>query len=360
MVDSGALGGFQVWLARQGWSSDPFTFAILPELLVGYGRQLNELQSVIDSGHKVALLVGPTGSGKTTLLKALAAGVRNKDVVYLPKPPVQPEEFIGIFNERYAAGWWIFQRKATSLFSLPQFLDSALKRQKRDVLLVVDEAHEASDAVLEWIRVLSDQVDRATIILSALPAFEQHLAQHLETLRKRISEKVELLSLTKEETAALISRRIAFVGGSTGFSPQMIDYIYSQTAGFPREVLRFCEHVIRRAAAANISVAEISPDHFVQPVQPAEQPPRIDALPERQRQLLELLSTFPAAVSPGELLAALAAQNPQEYPTRQHGIRAVNNILKRLLELGYVTREPRNKTFVYALSPSVKTIFVKR
>ncbi|MEM7813596.1 MAG: AAA family ATPase [Candidatus Aenigmatarchaeota archaeon] len=351
---------FRAWLARQGWASNPFTFAILPELLVGYSRQMDELRSAIASGHTLAVLLGPTGSGKTTLLKALAASITDKDVVYLPKPPVQPDEFVGIFNERYMAGWWVFRRYASSLFSLPQFLNSSLKRKKRGLVLIIDEAHEAPDAVLEWLRVLTDQVDQATIILSALPVFNQHLAQHLETLRKRISAKIELLSLTKEEMTAMIARRIAFVGGLGNFSPQMLDYIYAQTAGFPREVLRVCDKAIRHAFEANIDVPALLPEHFMQPPQPAEQPPQLDILPERQRQLLELMATFPAAVSPGELLSALTAQSPQEYPTRQHGIRAVNNILKRLLELGYVTREPRQKTFVYALSPRVKTIFIKR
>ena len=360
MAETSNMNNFQVWLGRQGWGSDPFTFAILPELLVGYGRQLDEMRSIIAAKQKLALLIGPTGSGKTTALKALACELRNKDVIYLPKPPLQPDEFIGLFNERYADGWWIFQRRAKSLFSLPNFLNSALKRKARDLVIFVDEAHEASDAVLEWLRVLSDQLEGATIVLSALPVFEQHLAQHLETLRKRISAKIELLSLTKEETAALILRRIASVGGSNGFLQSMQDYIYSQTAGFPREVLRFCDHVIRHAAVANLDISAITPEHFIQPVQSVEQPLRIDILPERQKQLLEMMSAFPSAVSPGELVTSLTAQNPQEYPTRQHAIRAVNNILKRLLELGYLDREPRQKTYVYSLSPRAKTIFVKR
>ena len=360
MLEQGGQTAFQSWLGRQGWVSNPFTFAILPELLVGYGRQLEEIGSAIASKQKLALLLGPTGSGKTTILKALAAGLRDKDVVYFPKPPLQPEEFVGVFNERYSSGWWVFQKRAKSLFSLPQFLNSVLKRSKRDLVLIVDEAHEAPDAVLEWLRVLSDQLDSTTIILSALPAFEQHMAQHLETLRKRISAKIEILSLTKEETATLISRRIAFVGGQNNFSQIMLDYIYSQTAGFPREVLRFCDHAIKRAANANLDVQAVTPEQFIQSVQPTEQPLRIDILPERQKQLLELMATFPTAVSPGELVTALIAQNPQEYPTRQHGIRAINNILKRLLELGYLSREPRQKTYVYSLSPRAKTIFVKR
>ena len=61
-------------------------------------------------------------------------------------------------------------------------------------------------------------------------------------------------------------------------------------------------------------------------------------------------------MTPGEIVENL---DLTKYPSKGHALRAVNNILKRLLELGYVERHSVDKTFVYSLSPRTKTLFVK-
>ena len=51
--------------------------------------------------------------------------------------------------------------------------------------------------------------------------------------------RIELLSLTKEETKELIQKRIINVGGTGNeFSDHVAEAIYNYTGGFPREIIR--------------------------------------------------------------------------------------------------------------------------
>ena len=102
--------------------------------------------------------------------------------------------------------------------------------------------------MLEWLRVLSDQVDNLLIVISALPVFEDNLSE-LETFRKRIMARIELLSLTKEETRDLIRKRVESVGGGFPgiFDENTINFIYERTGGFPREVIRLCNELVNKA-----------------------------------------------------------------------------------------------------------------
>ena len=339
------------WISRQGWSHNPFTFAVNPDFLVGYQSQTARIMSVIEEKHKLAMILGPTGSGKTTFMMWLLRQLGKKyDVLYLGKPPKYAEDFVHIFNSKYKRGF-LFPKMAKNLYSLPDFLNSELRKR---LIVLYDEAHESSQDVLEWVRVLSDQVENMTIILAGLPVFDDVLMRNLETLRKRVAAKIELLSLTKEELQQLIQKRVESVGGKAlPFSTEMIDYIYKNSGGFPREVLRLCDDAIRRAAAQGID--NITPALMeVQKSVVEETQLRIDLLPERQRHILELLIK---PMTPGEILATMDLAG---YPSKGHALRALNNILKRLLKLGYVDRQQVENTFVYSLSPRTKTLFVKK
>ena len=340
------------WLSRQGWRDNPFNFSVRPDLFVGYSEQAQVIQTAIYSNQKLILLLGPTGSGKTTLLKWIDRRLVGHDVIFLAKPPVKSEDFIQIFNQKYAGGFLFFRDEATSLFDLPDFLN---RRLKRPLVLIVDEAHEAPTDVLEWLRVLSDQVRKMNLVLSALPIFEEQLSEKLETLKRRISVKTEILSLTKETMEDMISKRMKAVGGEKYFTPAMLTYIWEQSAGFPREVLRICSKAVEKAADIGADIDQISPEVFVEP-SPGEEPtiPKLESLPPRQRMILQILVT---PMTPAQIVDQLP---PEEYPDREHAIRAVNNILKRLYQTGLVERTMKNKAYVYSLSPKIKTIFVQK
>jgi len=336
------------WFKAIKWSKNPFILNILPELFVGYKYQSANLIRLIQERHKVILLVGPTGSGKTTLLEWLSESVdHNYDFLFIGKPPKKPEEFVDIFNEKYPRFW---RRRIKNIYQIPNFLNKRLR--SKHLVVLYDEAHESNMDVLEWLRVLSDQVENMSIVIAGLPVFEDHLSK-LETLRKRIMAKIELVSLTKEETEQMIKKRIRNAGGAGDELNNLIDVIYDRSGGFPREIIKFCNDAINesmktgRPLTKELLVNEIPKEELKVSLR------FLDELSPTQREIVEMLVK---PMTPGQIANNL---NLEKYKSRQHAVRSMNNILKRLMEEGLVERVREERAFVYQLVPSIRNIVVK-
>ncbi len=343
------------WFAEMGWKNNPFTFSILPELFVGYRSQLERALLALEERHKIVYLAGPTGSGKTTFLKLLEEQLPKEfDVLYMAKPPRQSEKFIDVFNNKYKKPWYAFwNSEIKNLYEIPAVLNAKLKG--KHLVVMLDEVHESEIEALEWLRVLGDQVDNMSVLLSGLPIFESHLKDNLETFRKRIAVKIELVSLTKEETAALVRKRIQHVGGSgSEFSPDVLEFIFAQSGGFPREVLRICDELVNQAILSGtkeFSVSPVAQEEIVSQVSLSI----IDEMTPMQKNIIELLAKNP--MSPGDIANAT---DLAKYKSRQHAVRSINNVMKKLYEDGYLERRRSDKAYIYSLSGKLRTIVVKR
>ena len=353
------------------WKENPFVLRVDPKLFTGYEEQVKAALNHIDNKHKIAILTGHTGSGKTNFLKWLESSLDKTNRIYISKPPKHPEEFIDIFTEIFGQNLFekIFKKKP-SLYTLPKYINEKVRGQQ--IIFMVDEAHETDKEVLEWLRVLVDQIENVSLILAGLPVLESKIKEQLETLDQRITSRITLTALSESETRELIRKRIESVGG-TGIKPfteSAIAIIYQRTGGFPREVLKMCGRLISEAIeknwdqieAANIEETKIAPPEPIALEPPAvtfsPKPPsddQIKNLPSKQRQILEALSKADWQ-TPTEIVEKLDAS---KYATKEHAIRSINNILVRLMREGFVIRESRGKAFIYALTPKVRTIFVR-
>jgi len=342
------------WYKKQGWRENPFTFNIIPDLFVGYSEQLHAIMKVIKEKHKLSLVLGPTGSGKTMLLKWISQNLpKEYDFIYIGKPPERPEEFVDIFNEKYKRPWplSIFFNRIKSIYQIYNFLNKKLK--KRTLVLLCDEVHEADIEILEWLRVFCD-INNMIMILSGLPILEQQLNEKLNTFAKRITTKIELISLTKEETIELIRKRIESVGGQDckPFTERALEAIYEQTGGFPREVIRVANDFVDDAIEKDLDVIDIIP---VKEEKEADLSLNMFAdMSPLQEKIIDLLSK--KAMTPGEIADTF---DLEKYKSRQHAVRSVNNILIRMMQEGIVLRKKKGKAFTYMLAPRVRTIAVK-
>jgi general secretion pathway protein A len=197
------------------------------------------------------LLTGEVGTGKTTLINKLLEWLRLQQV---------PTAFI--FNSR---------------MNVPQFLDYMMadfgipcdSRSKSQILLrlynwlldryragetavlIVDEAQNLSDEVLEEIRMMTN-LETFTekllqIVLVGQPELEQKLKQpQLRQLRQRLTLRAKTHALSLEETKSYVAQRLRIAGsnGQQIFEPEALLAIHRFSAGIPRVVNLVCEHCL--------------------------------------------------------------------------------------------------------------------
>jgi type II secretory pathway predicted ATPase ExeA len=357
-------------ISKWGWKQNPFVLKIDPKLFVGYENQVKAALKHIENKHKIALISGKTGSGKSTFLKWLETNYPTSKL-YVSKPPENPEDFIDLFTDIFGLSLFekIFGKKPT-LYNLPNYINKKLKGEH--LVFLVDEAHETNKQVLEWLRVLTDQIGNVSLIVAGMPVLEQKIKSELETLDQRITTRITLDSLNKIEVKQLLQKRIEDIGGKgvEPFTDAALEKIYERTGGFPREVLKFCDRLVNSALEKGLDVIDAKdieehreiempkvrveePVVTFMPKPPTEE--QFRTLPFKQRKILELLSKKDW-LTPTAVVEEL---DMKSYKSKGHAIRSFNNILKRLMLDGYVQRESRGKAFMYALTPKVKTMFVQ-
>ncbi len=212
-----------------------------------HARAKAYMESTIWFTDGFVVITGEIGSGKTTLLETFLRELE-KDVVVaqVAQTQVSPIEFLQAVLVQF--GFTPFKmRKAELIATLNQFLVEQYAAGRK-VLLIVDEAQNLSDRVLEEIRLLSgvettkEKVLR--IILAGQPELNEKLdAPELVQLVQRIRLRFHLTALTPEETQAYILHRLEVAGahGRQLFDPETLPVIFRYTGGVPRLVNTICD-----------------------------------------------------------------------------------------------------------------------
>ncbi|MCX6821478.1 MAG: AAA family ATPase [Candidatus Aenigmarchaeota archaeon] len=348
------------YFTKFNWNSNPFTLTIDPQLMVGYSEQTNSLLSHVHNLHKFALISGPTGSGKTTLmlwLRSQLMAFKKFNPYYISKPPKSSKELVMLFKS--FLGFNIIDKIRygdLSLFDLQKFVIRKL-RNKQFVLLI-DESHESSVANLEWIRTIADSIPNLYVIFAGLPVFEKNIETQLPTIFMRITTKTYLNNLSRPETETLIQKRIENSGGEglKPFASDAVDRIYEITGGFPREIIKTCDKLVKEAAEKNIT--NINRSFIDQVIKTSEttEPVEMQApLSQKQKEILEILNKNPD-LTPSQIISHFPVE---EYKDRDNAVRSINNILKRLVKDELIQRKKLGNSYVYFLTGKAKTVFTE-
>lgn len=347
------------YFSHFGWSSNPFTLNILPETMVGYSSQIDSIFSHIFNQHKIAVVVGHTGSGKTTFLNWVNDKLnQEKDIqsFYIPKPPKRKQELLAVFKS--ILGFNFIDRLQVSsvdVTNLPKYITKKIRG--KNTVFLIDESHESSIEVLEWLRTLVDMVPNMSIIFAGLPVFEEKLENDLPTLSMRVTTKLFLDSLDYSETESLIRKRIERVGGNgiDPFTSESVNRIFELTGGFPREVIKKCDKLILDASKKNLStinevfVGEI----FSETKRPAKKTVKKKLkVSQKQLDILNILNKD-SNLSPTQITEFLGET---DYKNKNNAIRSVNNILRRLMRDEFIGREKQGNSFVYKLTGKSKSL----
>jgi general secretion pathway protein A len=195
------------------------------------------------------LLTGEVGTGKTTLINALVNSL-GSDVVYakIPDPRLNELDFY-----RYIAKAFQLNKtpktKVEFLFELTRFLEKAFVDRKQ-VLLIIDEAQRLQDDLLEEIRLLSnierEHVKLLNIFFVGQVEFNDILLkQENKAIRQRITVNYTLERLTENEVEKYIDYRLKIAGADSQiFTESAIHEIYLFSQGTPRLINIICDRAL--------------------------------------------------------------------------------------------------------------------
>jgi type II secretory pathway predicted ATPase ExeA len=220
-----------------------------------HARAKAYMESTIWFTDGFVVITGEIGSGKTTLIETFLRELE-KDVVVaqVNQTQLSPIEFLQAVLVQF--GFSPFKmKKAEVLSTLNTFLIEQYANNRK-VLLIIDEAQNLSDRVLEEVRLLSgvettkEKVLR--IILAGQPELNEKLnSPELLQLTQRIRLRFHLTPLSKIDTRAYVQHRLE-VAGSQGrqiFHENCFPTIFRFTGGTPRLINTLCDTAMMAAFA---------------------------------------------------------------------------------------------------------------
>jgi type II secretory pathway predicted ATPase ExeA len=193
----------------------------------------------------VALVAEP-GMGKTTLLNKLMEELRDSArVVFLFQTQCNSSELL-----RHLLTELEVEYDGTDIVAMHKALSQALFEemlQGRRFVLIVDEAQNLQDSVLETIRLLSNYETTHSkmiqIILAGQPQLVETLMRPgLVQLRQRIAVLANLEPLDATETAEYIEHRLRAAGSGEMpiFTRDAMALIAERSQGIPRSINNIC------------------------------------------------------------------------------------------------------------------------
>lgn len=222
-----------------------------------HARAKAYMDYTIMSQDGFVVVTGEIGSGKTTLINKLMAELPEEFVIakifqtQINETELLQDVLAQLGIERFDAG------KVELLKTLEKTLIEHYQNNRR-VILIVDEAQNLTDPVLEEIRLLSGFETRKQKLLSIILAGQPELAQIIESPEKeqflqRVRLRFHLGPLSETETYDYIVHRLSVAGARTLdiFPKNTMPLIYKYTGGIPRLINAICDMSLLTAFVDN-------------------------------------------------------------------------------------------------------------
>ena len=227
-----------------GFQREPFRATPDPRCLYPshtHREALASLEYGFHSNRGFTAMIASPGLGKTTLLLRFLEEIRESArsvFLFDIDTDCEPKDFIAYILRDIGI------TPGLSSSEMHEQLSTALAKENRagrKFVVVIDEAQNLSDAVLERVRLLTNFETSSgkllQIVLSGQPQLSDKLMQaSLVQLRQRVSTVCHISPLTSEETTAYIDFRLKQAGydGNPLFTDDALKQIWEASQGTPR------------------------------------------------------------------------------------------------------------------------------
>ncbi|MEX2206954.1 MAG: AAA family ATPase [Myxococcota bacterium] len=237
-----------------GFARDPFRVNPDPSFLFmseGHAEALATLVYAVQERKGFITLTGEVGTGKTTILNALLGKLEpTVQAAFIFNTVLEVEDLFATLFEELELEPLLPFRKSAALSRLNRYLIERLERGLQ-TLLIVDEAQNLSEAVLEEIRMLSNletpQSKLLQIMLVGQPELGEKLARpQLRQLRQRVELRHAIRPLHAQETAAYLRERQLVAGHPRGdaFTVAAERAVFRFSRGIPRVINVLCDNAL--------------------------------------------------------------------------------------------------------------------
>lgn len=243
-----------------GFKESPFNLTPDPRYLFlspHHREALDHLLYGINERKGFIAITGGIGTGKTTLCRALLDQLdKSIKSALIFNSFITEKELLEIINQEFGINLDPgVQTKKEHIDRLNQFLLKTFTGGGNAVLLI-DEAQNLSDTVLEQIRMLSnletEKEKLIQIVLVGQSELKELLASSsLRQLNERIMVRYELRPLAHIDVQGYVEHRLVVAGGrgNLRFTKGAFKAIYSYSKGNPRRINAVCDRALLIAYA---------------------------------------------------------------------------------------------------------------
>jgi general secretion pathway protein A len=230
-----------------------FPFRLTPDsdflfMSSGHARAKAYMDYTVWNREGFVVLTGEIGSGKTTLIQKLLSELDDDQVQVAKVFQTQLDEVEFLQAVLVEFGLNPFNAKKVELIDMLNTFLVDNYSKGRQIVLVVDDAHNLGIKVLEEIRMLSGletQKEKILhVILVGQPQLNELLdAPELEQLLQRVRLRFHIKALSEQDTQDYVNHRLKVAGAQRTdiFATEAIPVIFKYAGGIPRLVNTLCD-----------------------------------------------------------------------------------------------------------------------